>query len=265
LVQLVAGDGTAIAGPLLSSAKGPGRKYNYRHRMGMVPSAEFNVFHDDFHSFMVSTAITNGPAANVPLNGWANAVIDTGATIVADTTVGNHTGALLFDSDGTSEGAALYTTESFQIVSGKRFFIETRVKLEVADDCDFQFGFSDVTASTNPEDLWTTAAANLVTFGVLDGGSAYPTMLADKSNSGTSAQAQTLKTIANDTWTILAIGYDGSNLTGHLNGEQVLLWSTALSTSLPTGVTLALFFGYRNGSAATNEAQVDYIRVVQER
>ena len=259
--------GTSFASPLLDS--GQIRKYAYRHRMGMVPSAEFDVFHDDFHSFMVATAITNGPVANVPLNGWNSAIIDTGATIGTDTTVGHHTGALLFDSDGTSEGAALYTTESFQLVAGKRFFMEVRVKLDEVEDCDFQFGLSDVTATTNPEDLWTTTAANLLTFGVLDSGSGYPTMLSDLSNSGSAAQAQTTKALTDATWHVLAISYNGSTTTGaaikgYVDGDPVLSWSGA-STTVPVGVTLAAFIGYRNGSAATNEAYVDYVRIVSER
>lgn len=255
--------GTAFSSPLLDNHQGPGRKYAYRHRMGMVPSAEFDVFHDDFHSFMVATAITNGPVANTPLNGWQGAVIDTGATVVADTTVGHHTGALLFDSDGATEGAAIYTTESFQLVSGKRFFMETRFKTEIADDSDVQFGLSDLTATTNPEDLWTTTAANLVTFGVLDG-DATVKMLSDKSNSGTSAQTGTID-LSNATWHVLAIYFDGgSGLTGWVDGQLALTWSSA-STTIPTGVTLAAFVGFRNGSAATTEGHCDYVRVVSER
>lgn len=267
MVQLVAGAGTAIGGPLLSTVR-PGGKYAYRQRMGMVPCAEFDVFHDDFHSFMVSTAITNGPVANTPLNGWQGAIIDTGATIVADTTVYGANGALLFDSDGATEGAAIYTTESFQIISGKRFFIECRVNTEIADDSDVQFGLSSVNVTSDPEDLWTTDSTDLVAFGLLDG-SAYPAMLVDTGNGGTSAQTQTVKACSSNTWHILAIGYDGTYLRGYVDGDEVLRWSGA-STTIPVStlaapMTLALFCGFRNGSAATTEGHIDYIRAVFER
>lgn len=254
--------GSAFGTPLLDSRKSTGNKYAYRHRMGLVPCAEFDVFHDDFHSFMVSTAITNGPVANTPLNGWSGAVIDTGATIVADTTVGHHTGSLLFDSDGTTEGASLYTTKSFQLVSGKRFFMEVRFKTEVADDTDVQFGLSALTATTNPEDLWTTTAADLVSFGVLDG-SAATKMLADKSNAGTTVQTGDLS-LTSATWHTLAIYFDGESvLQGYVDGALSLTWATP--SSIPTGVTLAAFVGFRNGSSANNEGQCDYIRIVSER
>lgn len=257
--------GTAFASPLLDA--GQIRKYAYRNRMGMVPSAEFDVFHEDFHSFMVSTAITNGPAANTPW-GWQSAIIDTGATIVADTTVGNHTGAILFDSDGAGEGAAIYTTESFQLVSGKRTIIECRVKLEVANDCDFYFGLTDVAASTNPEDLWTNGGTNMangVVFGVTDGTSGYPRLLCDKSDGGSSAVTQTLKALSNATWHTLGIEHTGSGVAAYIDGDKVITWTGTYSSTVPTGVTLALFAGYLNGSSANNEAQLDYIRIVSER
>ena len=47
MVQMVAGAGTAFGSPLLESKRGS--KYGYRHRMGLVPCAEFDVFHDGFH------------------------------------------------------------------------------------------------------------------------------------------------------------------------------------------------------------------------
>jgi len=244
--------GTAIASPLLDS--GQVRKYPYRHRMGMAPSAEFLVFHEDW---------TGAIATNAP-TGWT-AIIDTGATIVADTTVGagHGTGTLFFDSDGATEGAALYTPKWFQLTSGKRLFMECRVKTEIADDSDVQFGLTAATATTNPEDLWTTAAADLVAFGVLDG-DATVTMLSDKSNGGTSAQLGTMDLVS-ATWHTLGIYYNGGSiLQGYVDGNLALTWSSA-STTIPTGVVLAAFVGFRNGSAATTEGHCDYIRVVSER
>lgn len=253
-MALVPGSGSAFGTPLLDSQKSVGNKYAYRHRMGLVPCAEFMVFHEDW----LRAIATNAPT------GWT-AVIDIGATIVADTTVGagHGTGSLLFDSDGATEGAALYTPKWFQLTSGKRTFVETRFKTEIADDSDVQFGLSAVTASSNPEDLWTTTSADLVTFGVLDG-DATVKMLSDKSNSGTSAQTGTID-LSNATWHTLAIYFDGGSvLQGFVDGQLALTWSSA-STTIPTGVILSAFVGFRNGSAATTEGQCDYIRVVSER
>lgn len=254
--------GTAFASPLLDA--GQIRKYAYRQRMGMVPSAEFDVFHDDFHSFMVSTAITNGPVANTPLNGWQGAIIDTGATVAANTTAAIGANGVLTFADATaSEGAAIYTTKSFQITSGKRFFVEMRVRTDDVTDNAVQFGLSDQTAVTNPEDLWTTTAANVLAFGLLDG-SAYPQLLSDKSNSGTSAQTQTNKIMVADTWHVLAIGYDGATVRTYVDGDVAHIYST--TASIPTGVAMGLFIGHINGNGAGgNGVFVDYIRSVSER
>lgn len=246
--------GTATASPLMDTRRTS--RYVYRHRMGMVPSAEFLVVHDDF----VTDLATNLPAGGL----WEAAIIDTGATIVSDTTVGagHGHGALLFDSDGAAEGAAIYTNKVFQLTSGKRFFMECRFKTELADDTDVQFGLTVFNATTNPEDLWTTAATDFVTFGVLDG-DATTQIFADKSNSGSTAELGT-KDLSAATWHILAIYYDGSKLHGFVDGDKSVTWSQAAAT-IPTGVPMGAFVGFRNGSAATNEGQCDYIRIVSER
>ena len=262
MVQMVAGAGTAFGSPLLESKRGS--KYGYRHRMGLVPCAEFDVFHDDFHSFVVGTAITNGPAANTPW-GWQGAIIDSGSTATVYTTATNGANGVLSISDATfSEGVGIYSNKSFQLVSGKRFFLEARVYTDDVTDNEIQIGLNDQTATTNPEDLWTTTAANLVTFGLLDG-SAYPRMLVDKSNGGTSVQTQTVKPMVVNTWHTLAIGYDGTYVTGWIDGDLVMTWSGA-STTIPTATALGIHFGGRNGDGAgSNVILFDYIRVVSER
>jgi hypothetical protein len=230
--------------------------YPYRSGMGMISSAEWLVFFDDF----VSPISTNVPS------GWSAAIIDVGATIVGSSVIGagGATGALYFDSDGATEGAAIYMPEVVQLVSGKRFFMETRVNLEAAADSDFFFGLSDITATVNPEDLWTTTAASLVACGVLDSAATgYLSILSDANNSGSAIVAGE-KAVSSGAWNILGLGYDGSKLRGYINGKLAVTWTGAAST-IPTGYTLAPFLGYRNGSAATNEAAVDYFRFVMER
>jgi hypothetical protein len=244
--------GTSFSGPLKHSPKLETTGYAYRSGTGMMSSAEFLVLHDDFNIRI---------ASNVPL-GYDAAIIDTGATIVMDTTAGSATGVLLFDSDGADEGAAFYGPKAYQLTSGKKFWMEARVKPEVADDCDFQFGLCALTATTNPEDLWTTTQTDLITFGVLDG-SATVKMLADKSNSGSTVETGTIS-LTSDTWATLAIYYDGVRLHGYVNGQRAITWAQAAAT-IPTGVGLSIFAGYRNGSSANNEGRIDYVRLVVER
>jgi hypothetical protein len=218
--------------------------------MGLVPSAEFDVFFEDFQR-LVST--------NVP-SGWTAAIIDTGATLVLSTTAGalGATGGALIASDGTSEGVSIYLPKAIQITSGKKFFMEVRVQTSVAAETDVQFGLSDLTATTNPEDLWTTTSANVVAFGTL-AGSAFPKMLVDASNGGTSVQTQTSKSLSDATYTTLGIEYSSAGVRGYVDGKLVLTWSGA-STTVPTGVALAPFIGARTGATAGNVTTFDYVR-----
>ena len=240
---------SSFSGPITHGPKLNGSDYKYRTGMGMMSSAEFAVLHDDFLMPV---------ATNVP-TGWTAAIIDTGATVVTDSTAASATGVLLFDSDGATEGAAVYGAKSLQLTSGKKFFMEMRFKTEIADDSDVQFGLTDLTATTNPEDLWTTTAANVLSFGVLDG-SAVTGMLADVSNAGTAVVAGTIS-LSSATWHTLAIFFDGTRAYGFVDGSL----SVSTVTTVPTGVALAPFFGFRNGSAATTEGQCDYVRVCVER
>jgi len=241
--------GSSFTEALRHSGKGVGGSYNYRSGTGMMPSMEFAHFHDDFF----------GPVTTNVTAGWDAAVIDTGATVVTSTTAGDATGVLYFDSDGATEGAAIYGEKSIQLVSGKKFWMEMRFKTEIADDSDVQFGLSDLTAVTNPEDLWTTTAANVLAFGVLDG-SAVTKVLADVGNAGTAVVSGDISLVS-ATWHNLAIFYDGSRVRCYVDGQL----SVTTATTIPVGVALAPFIGYRNGSAATTEGQVDYVRWVMER
>lgn len=249
--------GPIVHGPQLQSAN-----YAYRTGMGMMPSAEFDVFHDDFHSFVVATAITNGPVANTPW-GWQGAIIDTGSTVAVNTTAAIGANGVLTIADATAgEGASFYSTKSFQLTSGKRFFMETRFRTDDVTDSVIQFGLSAVTASTNPEDLWTTAADDVISFGIADG-AATTVMYTDKTNGGISTAAgDSGIVLAVNTWHTLAIGFDGTTATGWVDGNKAV----STTTRVPTGVALAAFVGALNGDGAGgNLFACDYIRVVSER
>lgn len=237
--------------------------YAYRSKMGMIPSAEFLVKMDDFdQSWIPTTTITNGPVANTP-GPWQGAIIDSGATVAVNTTAALGANGVLTLADATaSEGAAFYGQKSLQLTVGKRFFMECRVRTDDVSDNAVQFGLSDLTAVTNPEDLYNTTSANVAAFGLLDG-SAFPTLLADKANAGTAAIAQTVKPMVVNTWHILGLYYDGAtSLKAYIDGYQVI--STAVT--IPTGVALAPFISHVNGDGAGGAVVlVDYVRWVSQR
>lgn len=239
-------------------------QYPYRAFTSMIPSAEFAVLFDDFlHTWIPTTAITNGAVANTP-SPWQAAIIDTGATVAVNTTAAIGANGVLTIADATaSEGAAVYGQKTFQLTAGKKLWMEARVRTDDVTDNIIQFGLSDLTATTNPEDLWTTTAANVISFGLLDG-AATPAMLADASNSGSTAENGSRSMVV-DTWHTLAFFYDGVKLRGYVDGKQSLLWSQANAT-IPTGVALAPFFGALSGNGAGGNLNVfDYVRVVSER
>lgn len=238
----------------------PQAAYSYRSGIGMVPSTEWSVFFDDFYSFVVATAITNGPVANTPW-GWQGAVIDLGATatVLTTATVGAN-GVLALEDATASEGIAIYGTKAIQLIPGKKFMMEMRVRTNDVTDNAIQFGLSDLTATTNPEDLWTTTAANVLAAGILDG-SALVGLLADEGNAGTAVSTGTRSMVA-DTWHVLGLHYDGIAASVYVDGKL----SVSTTTTVPEAVALAPFFGTLNGDgagAATN--YVDYIRWASER
>lgn len=240
------------------------RQYSYREKMGMMPSTEFFCFFDDFDTYInTGTAVTNGEQAYCPA-GWQGCILDSGTTVTLATTAGTAATGVLSITDATaSEGAAIYLGKGIQLTAGKKFFIEARVRTDDVTDNAIQIGLSDLTAVTNPEDLWTTTADNLVAFGILDG-AATTKLLCDKSNSGSTAETGSRSLVAN-TWHVIAVAYDGVNVKGYVDGYVSNTWSQA-STTIPTGVAMAPFLGALNGNGGGGAAQLfDYFRVVVER
>ena len=236
------------SGSLKGSRGAP--QYSYRNGMGLINSAEHAVFFDDFRDAVTS---------NAPAGGYT-AIIDTGATIVASNTLGtDHTGSIVIASDGAGEGASVYLPERLQLLAGKRFWMEMRYRSVLPGETSVQMGLSSVTATTNPEDLWLTASADVLSFGTLLG---VPSMLADLANAGTAVvTGDTTTFAASPTWHTLGMYFDGVRAFGYVNGKQ----KVTTATTIPVSVTLAPFFGALIGATASNTITVDYFRYVQER
>jgi hypothetical protein len=235
--------------------------YPYRSGMGMFSSAEWVTFFDDFQRDV---------ATNVPV-GWDAAIIDTGATIAsfATSAAANANGVIRITSDAASEGAGIYLPKQVYL-SGKRFFMEVRVRTAAATDTTLYFGLSDLSATTDPEDLWDTSNADGIAFGVSDG-DATPQLVYDKDNGGpvTNAASGTTFDLANSTWVTLAIWYNGASvdasksLKGYVNGSEAV--SAATVAQVPEDVLLAPFIGALGGNGAIGTIDVDYVRFALER
>lgn len=242
---------------LAHSVLSPQEPYPYRSGCGIIPSGEFAVFVEDFFSNPTSNAMPG-----------ASTIIDTGATLVASATTDLlMAGAGRISCTATSGGVANYYPKGIQLGQGKKFYMEVGVQASAVADCDLQFGLTDLTAVVNPEDLFTTTAANLATFGLLVG-SAIPTMLCDKGNSGSTAEAGTI-TMVNATTHVLGIEIGGKAADStmyakaYVDGKLAVTWST--ETTIPDNLVLAPFFAARNGSSTSNTVDIDYVRWSLER
>jgi hypothetical protein len=228
--------------------------YLYRTGKGMIPSAEWVTFMEDFHGLITS----NAPS------GWST-IIDTGATLTTFTTTATNGGVVQITSDAASEGVAIYRPRTV-VLSGKRFFMEARFRTSNATDSTVKFGLSDLTATTNPEDLWTTTAASFIAVGI-DDGAATPTLVYDDNNTGPVTQTSTSTTaiVVADTWHTVAFDYNGSTATGggvgalnvYFDGGLVLTSSTA---QLPITRVLSPYIGHLAGNGAVRTCDIDYVR-----
>lgn len=247
----MARNGVAFSESLVHAPAGNGSGYPYRSGLGMVPSAEFTVDFDDFDAKVTT---------NVP-NGWEAAIIDTGGTVATYATlVAGSQGVIKINDATASEGAAFYGPKTYQITAGKKFFMECRVRTDDVTDNTIQFGLTDLTATTNPEDLWTTTAANVLACGILDG-AATVGLLADKANAGTAVVNGT-RSMSVNTWHTLAIAYDGVGVKWYVDGQE----AGSTTTTIPTDTLLAPFVGHINGNGAgDNLVLVDYVRIAVER
>lgn len=226
--------------------------YPYRQGFGQFQSPEFFHVFDDFNS-LVST--------NVP-TGWAAAIIDTGATVTNLEANLFPSGVLNFTSDGTTEGASIYLPGCIE-TDDKEMFMEIRVLTADADDTDVQFGLTSRNATTNPEDLWTTASTDVISFGVLDG-DATVKMLCDKNNSGSTVETGTID-LQDNTWHTLGLWITGNSadgnmaVRGYVDGNLALTWST--ESTIPDDLIMSPFIGARTGGNAAHTVLFDYFRL----
>ncbi len=247
--------GTSFKGPIQFGPEVNSKLYPYRSGIGMFDSAEFFTFFDDF----VETEESN----ELGSKGWSSTTGDGGYTIVNGDA---HGGTLVISSDGANEGQSFYLPKCIKL-TGKKFFMEVRVKATDVDDCDIQFGLTDLSASTNPEDLWDTSNADGAAGGVLDG-AATVGLVYDKGNTGPVTETGSIS-LADNTFAVLGLAYNGStdpvdnSLKLYVNGVESAAAGT--NAQIPETVVLAPFFGARTGSAASDVITFDYFRFSVER
>jgi len=243
---------TSFKGPITYGADVNRRNYEYRTGTGMFSTAEYITYFNDFLDVETSNALLG-----------LQTITDAGLTLVNS---GEHGGGVTMSSDGTTEGLVFYLPKCIQL-GGKKFFMEVRVKTADADDTDVQFGLTDLSATTNPEDLWDTSNADGIAAGVLDGSALFK-LVYDKDNAGPTTETSTAS-LADDTFTTLAISYNGasdpSNGSVKMYADGIEVASADTNAKIPEDVLLAPFFGARTGGDASHTITFDYFRFTVER
>ena len=176
-------------------------------------------------------------------------------------------GSVLLTCDATTDDNAHqieWANETFQLVSGKKLWYETRIRCASGDvtNMDFFVGLQEA------EDI-TGVADNMPANGIGFHKDDDDTNIDIASNdAGTPLEQPAVDTIVNNTWVRLGFLFNGgasgsATITPYLDGVA----GTAISSV--TYVTMALMapvFMIRNGDATTQQTlEVDYVKVVVER
>jgi hypothetical protein len=243
----MANNGSGITESLVHAPVSNQGLFPYRAGTGIMASAEWNTYHDDFNTLLTS----NTPA------GWSS-ILETTGTWATSTSFGP--GVIAGTHATASNGVAIYLPRGIQLAAGKKFFMEVRLRTDDVTDNQVAIGLFDQTSTAVADAPFTTTSASLISFGILDG-SATTKMLCDKSNSGSTAETGTKSLVAN-TWHTLAIGYDGiSGVRGYVDGSLSQTWAQTFGTTVPLGIALSPFVAMDNGDGAGGATiLVDYVR-----
>ena len=142
--------------------------------------------------------------------------------------------------------------EAFLIEAGKKAWLKCRFKINDVTQSDFIFGLHST--DTTPQD-----ATMRFLFESVDGSAALYFNVDDDT---TDADSDTVATLVDDTWIVIAAYYDGAgNIKLYADGVHV---TTMTDVSVP-GAEMAVGFGCLTGEAAAQTCSIDYILAAKER
>ncbi len=187
---------------------------------------------------------------------WAT-VKDSGASAAITADAAN--GVLLLSSTATTDddGALVQSVSEFILpTTGKRFAVEAKVKISVADQTDFFFGLSQK-AATNPEAILT--ASNRIGFQVDDGN---PSILCKSENTDVETSKDSELDFADATYRVLGISYDGAGVVSYyIDGTLV----HTVTTNIPATELAIAMFHLSGNATGTRTTTWDYVSVMVER
>jgi hypothetical protein len=142
--------------------------------------------------------------------------------------------------------------ENWRCASGKRLWMEMRVKVSDADDVDMFVGLA--ITDTSPRD-----ATDRIGFALAEGSAVIKTVCAKDSTGSDTASGVSA---ADDTYVKLGVEWDGVS-TARFYIDRSLV--REVTSNIPNDENLAITLNIQNGAAGGDSLIVDYIYVAQER
>tara|TARA_R110000824_G_scaffold10331_4_gene45762 strand:- start:987 stop:1676 length:690 start_codon:yes stop_codon:yes gene_type:complete len=211
------------------------------YEFGMLDPTKWHIFFDDFDTTPIAAQWTL-TATSAGSGTSAITVPDADGGLARITTAAN-------ENDGIF---AEWISESFLLESGKKTFIKTRFQVGDAIQSDLIVGLHST--DTTPLD-----AAMRFAFVSED---ASASVFFNSDNNTTDSDSSSLATLADDTFITLAVYYDGVTTIKCFANDALI--NTMTSITVPAA-EMAVGFGYLNGAAGAETADVDYILVAKER
>ena len=214
---------------------------NPLYELGVLDPTKYHTYWDDFDTTPIAAQWTL-TATSAGSGTSAITVPDADGGLARITTAAN-------EDDGIY---AEWISETFKLESGKKTWMKCRLSVGDAAQSDWLIGLHST--DTTPHD-----ATLRYIFESVDGSAA---VYFNNDNNTTDSDSGTLHTMVDDTFVTLAAYYDGATTIQLFVDEAPV--ATMTSITVPAA-EMAVGFGYINGAAGAETADVDYILVVKER
>jgi len=214
---------------------------NPLYELGVLDPTKYHTFWDDFDTTPIAAQWTL-TATSAGSGTSAITVPDADGGLARITTAAN-------ENDGIY---AEWISETFKLESGKKTWLKCRLSVGDAAQSDWLIGLHST--DTTPHD-----ATMRYIFESVDGSAA---VYFNNDNNTTDSDSSTVATMADDTFITLSAYYDGVTSIQLFANDALV---TTMSSITVPAAEMAVGFGYINGAAGAETADVDYILVIKER
>ena len=214
---------------------------NPLYELGVLDPTKYHTYWDDFDTTPIAAQWTL-TATSAGSGTSAITVPDADGGLARITTAAN-------ENDGIY---AEWISETFKLESGKKTWLKCRLSVGDAAQSDWLIGLHST--DTTPHD-----ATMRYIFESVDGSAA---VYFNNDNNTTDSDSSTVATMADDTFITLSAYYDGVTSIQLFANDALV---TTMSSITVPAAEMAVGFGYINGAAGAETADVDYILVIKER